>query len=89
MVSGAKSKTKSKFPIDPQSSGKDKLLKLREFVENNFEYVGDKFSEKARELYYDKKNNKSIYGTTTPKEKEELLEEGIDLISIPWARKDN
>ena len=89
MISGAKLKTKNEFPIDPPSKNKDKLLKLREFVENNFEYVGDKFSEKARELYYDKKNNKSIYGTTTPKEKEELLEEGIDLISIPWTRKDN
>tara|TARA_B100000579_G_C22781058_1_gene829331 strand:+ start:1042 stop:1461 length:420 start_codon:yes stop_codon:yes gene_type:complete len=89
MITGAKSKAKDEFSFESPSNNKDKLLKLRDFVENNFEYVGEKFSEKARELYYDKKNNKSIYGTTTPKEKEELLEEGIDLISIPWARKDN
>ncbi len=68
---------------------KNQLLKLREFVEKNFEFVGDKFGEKAREVYYDKKSKKSIYGTTTLKEKEELLEEGIDLVSIPWVRKDN
>ena len=32
---------------------------------------------------------KKIYGTTTPKEREELADEGIDLISIPWINKDN
>ena len=42
-----------------------------------------------REIYYDKKTNKTIYGTTTQKEREELAEEGIDLISVPWVDKDN
>jgi hypothetical protein len=68
---------------------KKQLLKLREFVEKNFEFVGNKFNDKVREVYYDKKSNKGIYGTTTQEEREELEEEGIDLISIPWAKKDN
>ena len=68
---------------------KKKLFQLRKFVENNFEYVGKNFSRKVREVYYDKKNNKSIYGIATPKEREELAEEGIDLLSIPWVNKDN
>ena len=68
---------------------KNKLHKLREYVEKNFEFVGDKFSEKVREVYYDKKTKKSIYGTTTQEERDELEEEGIDLISIPWVGKDN
>ena len=42
-----------------------------------------------REIYYDKKNNKAIYGTTTLKERKELADEGIDLLSIPWVNKDN
>tara|TARA_B100000902_G_C27192789_1_gene854788 strand:+ start:69 stop:494 length:426 start_codon:yes stop_codon:yes gene_type:complete len=68
---------------------KQKLLELRKFVEKNFDYVGKDFSKKVREFYYDKKNKKAIYGTTTPKEREELSEEGIDLFSIPWVNKDN
>ena len=36
---------------------------LRKFVENNFEYVGENFSKKVREVYYDKKSKKTIYGT--------------------------
>ena len=47
------------------------------------------YRKKVREVYYDKKNKKAIYGTTTPKEREELAEEGIDLFSIPWVNKDN
>ena len=68
---------------------KNKLLQLRKFVENNFEFVGKNFSRKVREIYYDKKEKKMIYGTTTSKEKKELEEEGIDLLSIPWVNKDN
>ena len=68
---------------------KEKLIKLRNYVEKNFEYVGENFSKKIREIYYDKKSNKTIYGTTTLREREELKEEGIDLLSIPWVDKDN
>ena len=68
---------------------KNELIKLRKHIEKNFEFVGDKFSEKVRDVYYDKETKKSIYGTTTPEEKKELEEEGIDLLSIPWVSKDN
>ena len=68
---------------------KNKLLKLRKYIENNFDYVGKDFSTKVREAYYDKKNKKAIYGTTTHEEREELADEGIELLSIPWVDKDN
>ncbi len=68
---------------------KENLLKIRKYIEKNFEYVGKNFSKKVREIYYDKKTEKTIYGTTTSKERKELEEEGIDLISIPWIEKDN
>ena len=90
MISGKKLNSDS-FNIFDQKllDDRDKLIKLRKYVENNFEFVGNNFSKKVREVYYDKKNNKSIYGTTTNKEREELAEEGIDLLSIPWVSKDN
>tara|TARA_Y200000002_G_scaffold373532_1_gene372782 strand:+ start:516 stop:938 length:423 start_codon:yes stop_codon:yes gene_type:complete len=74
--------------IEMKNFKKD-LLKLRKFVEKNFEYVEHNFANKVREVYYDKASNKNIYGTTTDKEKEELKEEGIDLVNIPWVGKDN
>ena len=68
---------------------KKRLKQIRKYIEKNYEYVGKNFSKKVREIYYDKKSKKTIYGTTTPKEREELAEEGIDLLSIPWIGKDN
>ena len=68
---------------------KNKLLNLRRYIEKNFDYVGKDFGKKVREVYYDKKSKKAIYGTTTPKEREELAEEGTDLLTIPWVNKDN
>ena len=51
--------------------------------------MGNNLAKKVREAYYDKKNKKNIYGTTTSKERDELLEEGIEITSIPWIEKDN
>ena len=68
---------------------KKSLVRIRNYIEKNFEFVGENFSTKVREIYYDKKNSKKIYGTTTAKERQELAEEGIDLLSIPWVEKDN
>ena len=68
---------------------KDQLLRIRNFIEKNFDYVGKDFSKKVREVYYDKKSKKAIYGTTTHEEREELADEGIELFSIPWVNKDN
>ena len=89
MVSNIKSTLDNQKNNQKITTQKNKLIKLREFVEKNFEFVGDKFSKQVREVYYDKKSKKSIYGTTTSEEREELAEEGIDLISIPWVDKNN
>ena len=70
-------------------SDKKDLKLLRNFIEKNFEYVGKNFSRKVREVYYDKESKKAIYGTASPEEREELAEEGIDILTIPWIDKDN
>jgi len=90
MISGRQLKEdNANFLNQKLSSKKNELLQIRKYIEKNFEFVGDKFSQKVREVYYDKKNRKMIYGTTTPEERDELAEEGIDLLSIPWVSKDN
>jgi hypothetical protein len=64
---------------------KKDLFKIKKIIEKNFKFVGDEFPKKVREIYYDNKKNKNIYGTVTLKERLELAEEGIDLTSIPWV----
>ena len=68
-------------------NGQKKLADLRKYVEKNAEYVGDKFASEARSIYYDKKNVRNIYGVTTPEETSELLDEGIEVSSVPWVPK--
>ena len=84
----AKNSQKNVSNLDIKNFKKD-LQNLRKFVEKNFEYVENNFANKVREVYYDKKSKKNIYGKTTDEEKEQLKEEGIDLVSIPWVEKDN
>ena len=68
---------------------KNDLVKLRKFVEKNFEFVGEKFADRVRNVYYDRSSKKNIYGVTTPEERAELEDEGIEFSSIPWVEKDN
>ena len=90
MISGVKLKEDSiKFLNEKLSTERNQLLQIRKYIEKNFEFVGDKFSQKVREVYYNKKTRKTIYGTATSEERDELAEEGIDLLSIPWVSKDN
>ena len=66
---------------------REDMLKMRNFVEKNFEYVGKDFPREVRNIYYDNRKNKNIYGKATEEETEELKEEGIELTSIPWIDK--
>ena len=66
---------------------KKQLLELRSYIEKNCKNVGDNFPREARSIYYDKKISKGIYGKATPEETAELLEEGIDIATIPWPNK--
>ncbi|MAJ86027.1 MAG: hypothetical protein CL687_03565 [Candidatus Pelagibacter sp.] len=68
---------------------KKRLQNLRNLVEKNFEYVGNNFASKVREIYYNNKYKKNIYGTTTSEEREELNKEGIEFVNIPWLEKEN
>ena len=63
---------------------KKQLLELRRYIEKNCKNVGSNFPREARSIYYDKKISKGIYGKATPEETAELLEEGIDVATIPW-----
>ena len=66
---------------------KKQLLELRSYIEKNCKNVGDNFPREARSIHYDKKISKGIYGKATPEETAELLEEGIEVATIPWPNK--
>ena len=81
-------KSKQKEHSENIKKVKKELIKIRKFVEKNFENVGDNFSREVRNVYYDKRKNKNIYGHATPEETQELKEEGIEVTGIPWVNKE-
>ena len=66
---------------------KKQLLDIRRYIEKNCKNVGENFTKEARNIHYDKKTSKGIYGKATAEETSELLEEGIEVATIPWANK--
>ena len=63
---------------------KKQLLDVRKYIEKNCKNVGENFTREARSIHYDKKTSQGIYGKATPEETSELLEEGIEVATIPW-----
>jgi len=59
------------------------FAKLKSHVEENCDYVGNKFAEEARKIHYGESEERGIYGESTKEEAIELLEEGIDVMPIP------
>ena len=41
------------------------MVKVREEVEQNCDYVGSEFAEEARKIHYDEVESRNIYGETT------------------------
>ncbi len=88
MAPNLSSKSNKTTNIDKSTKNiKKELLKFRKYIEKNCKDVGDNFAKEARNIHYDKKSSKGIYGRATPEETLELEEEGIDVATIPWIDK--
>ena len=81
-----KSQKKSK-KVQLEQNIKKQLLNFRRYIEKNCKNVGDNFPQEARNIHYDQKTSKGIYGKATQEEANELLEEGIEVGTIPWINK--
>lgn len=57
---------------------------LRRVVEQNCDYVGERFAEEARRIHYGETDPRGIYGEATAEEVEELRDEGVTFQRIPW-----
>ena len=75
------------YKSDLLNEKKDKvevvLSKVRKHVEDNFDYVGDKFADEARSMHYGEKEEREIYGETTIEDAVDLIEEGVNVKPMP------
>ncbi len=59
------------------------VARARDYVEKNFDYVGEKFPEEARKIHYGEAKERGIYGEASGKEVKELIEEGVEVAPVP------
>jgi hypothetical protein len=61
----------------------DAARRARDYVEKNFDYVGDRFPEEARKIHYGEAKERSIYGQASGAEVKELVDEGVSIAPLP------
>ena len=59
------------------------IKKYKKIIEKNFDYVGDNFTEEAKQMKYGEKKERPIYGEATLYQTKELAEEEIEVLPLP------
>ena len=60
------------------------ISKYKKIIEENFDYLGDKFTEEAKKMKYGEVDERAIYGEADLKQAKELVDEDIDFQPLPW-----
>lgn len=82
-------KTMVAAPADPRLAELMNMMReMRRHVEENAEYVGDRFADEARKIHYEETEQRGIYGQTSPDEAKALIEEGIAVHPLPRLPED-
>lgn len=66
------------------------LAAMRKHVEQNCDYVGERFADEALKIHHGEVEKRDIYGEATDDQARSLKEEGVAFARIPWGpRLDN
>ncbi len=91
-VAAAPAAVSAADPMPPAKAEVEAALKkIRETVEANSDYVGDKFADEARAMHVGDAPERAIYGEAKIDEAKELIEDGIPVMPLPFVpgRKTN
>jgi hypothetical protein len=73
-----------------EASSLPKALRLfHEYLDKNFEDVGNKFAEVALKIHRGEEEGRNIKGVTTENEEETLRDEGVQFLKIPVPKFDS
>jgi hypothetical protein len=67
------------------------IQEMRKKIEDNSDYVGKNFAAEARKMHLGDAPERSIYGEAKPEEAKSLIEDGINVVPLPFMpnRKTN
>ncbi len=58
---------------------------IRQHIAATHDYVGEKFADEARSMYYGEVEHRPVWGEVSPDVARELIEEGVPAMPIPKA----
>jgi hypothetical protein len=82
-VAGTKKRALSAPDPKVRAMMMDAMGKVRQHVEDNFDYVGDTFAKEARAIHDGESEERGIYGEASPKEVKALVEDGVKIAPLP------
>jgi hypothetical protein len=56
---------------------------IRKHIAETHDYVGEKFADEARAMYYGETETRPVWGEVTPDVAQELVEEGVPAMPLP------
>lgn len=84
-VAGTKKSAAADLPPQMRSMVMEAMGKVRQHVEDNFDYVGDAFANEARAIHEGRSEDRGIYGEASPAEIKSLKEDGVQIAPLPPA----
>lgn len=83
----ASSETKTARLADMRRNMAKAAERARDYVEKNYDYVGDRFPEEARKIHYGESSPRGIYGEASGKDVKALIDEGVEIAPLPGVSK--
>ena len=69
--------------LDAYNKMQGMLAKVHEFIDSNFEDVGNKFADEARSMHRGEKEASNIRGTASANDLKDLAKEGVAALPMP------
>jgi hypothetical protein len=68
---------------------KEMLIRVHHYVNENFEDVGPRFAEEAKQIHKGEAEERPIHGTATISEAKEMADEGVPFVALPKPELDS
>jgi hypothetical protein len=73
----------SEKAVPPDVAAAKVAGEIRKHIAETHDYVGDKFADEARAMYYGETAHRPVWGDVTPDVAQELAEEGVPAMPLP------
>lgn len=69
--------------MSPEKAAAMMAGEIRKHIASTHEYVGDRFADEARAMYYGDAETRAVWGEVSPDVAQELAEEGVPALPLP------